>query len=103
MNTKYTGKGVPSDVKIPTAMPPPWQNTGWTPMNEKFRGNLPNDLKAPKSLPPLRHVLSSSMNNKYNGKLPVDSSSPVIMTDYLIKEQLEADKVRHSYILKGKG
>ncbi|XP_060566069.1 neurogenic locus notch homolog protein 2-like isoform X2 [Ruditapes philippinarum] len=91
MNVKYTGSGVPSDVKVPKAMPPPWLNTGWSPSNEKFSGNLPNEHNPRNKLPPIIRppgVAGTPMNMKYSGKLPKGSNTGN-MVDYLLKEELE--------------
>lgn len=84
MNVKYPGRGAPSDVRIPKVMPPPWTNSGWSPMNEKFRGNTDVKSALPARLPP---ISSSSMNTKFSGP----SSNPENVADYLYKEEMSAE------------
>ncbi|XP_053396265.1 neurogenic locus Notch protein-like isoform X2 [Mercenaria mercenaria] len=93
MNVKYTGTGVPSDVKVPKAMPPPWLNSGWSPSNEKFHGNIPKDSNLRKTLPPIirPQIGATPMNMKYSGKLP-NGSGHLNEANYLHKEEVEADK-----------
>lgn len=94
MNVKYPGRGAPSDVGIPKVMPPPWTNSGWSPMNEKFRRSLPNGSESKVAIPPrLPPISAAPMNTQYSG-IP-STATPNNLADYLYKKGINTENNLH--------